>query len=485
MQQNASAQEFRIYDNGLIYSDTTMQKLQIVVDSLNLKYRSCEPYKEYYTVKQAIGYYVELDSGLNIAEAAENVGYDIDYDYFLRRYPKASVKKVLVVKAMTNGYKGTPMMDYEIVSAENISGGGISVKDTSLYSQSQVKGWVYRYSERSNYSPESLTAFYFPDGFTQQKIPFQYARMIQYADCMIDTSAQLFDDSAVVTGGLFFDLEEKTGAGKATEAFFEYVHQQTNYPNEEKAKKEGKDFWDLRREWAQKTRWEIIDRKLAHSDTFRALLENAINEVLANGGNVPGLEPYAERYYSLDAALDLMRTRIVAGSCSEDEAPREHVRDIAILSARASRWDVFVRAHLDIMNDRFYRTTDGFYAWGDRQTYIKELEELGIDVPGMLLGTNFRMENPSGNHYFGRPGRLGRALTESNDITGVEQQMAAIIEDKDLDLYNRVAFYFLYANYISYIDDKEQRDKRFEGFRKATLSLPYFFRKDIPYDRLH
>jgi hypothetical protein len=78
------------------------------------------------------------------------------------------------------------------------------------------------------------------------------------------------------------------------------------------------------------------------------------------------------------------------------------------LAAETAEWPVFLRAHLDIMNDHFERFTDGSYAWGGRKTYLKEIEDLNIDVPDLLLGTSLRIVDPSENHYFGYSGRLGR-----------------------------------------------------------------------------
>ncbi|MBK7503592.1 MAG: hypothetical protein IPI52_00240, partial [Bacteroidetes bacterium] len=78
--------------------------------------------------------------------------------------------------------------------------------------------------------------------------------------------------------------------------------------------------------------------------------------------------------------LDEMRSTKVVGGCSQDSRPREHAINIAMLSAEVTNWEVFLKSHLDIMNDRFDRMSDGSYAYAQRKTYIKELEELDINV---------------------------------------------------------------------------------------------------------
>jgi hypothetical protein len=127
--------------------------------------------------------------------------------------------------------------------------------------------------------------------------------------------------------------------------------------------------------------------------------------------------------------------------------------NIAQLSAESFSWDVFLRAHLDIMNDRFRRVSDGSYAWGARNTYIKELEELNINTQDLILGITFRTSNPSDNHYFGSIRRLGRAIAESRDLQKFRSEILLGIRDEQLDVYNRVLLFYLFAN-LQYYDDQ-------------------------------
>ena len=99
--------------------------------------------------------------------------------------------------------------------------------------------------------------------------------------------------------------------------------------------------------------------------------------------------------------LTLMRCRRVIGMCSQDQSPRRHAMAIASLAGETQQWDIFMRAHMDILNDRFERMTDGSYAWEQRQTYLKELEELGLQVTDIMLGMSLRAANISTNHYSG------------------------------------------------------------------------------------
>ena len=170
--------------------------------------------------------------------------------------------------------------------------------------------------------------------------------------------------------------------------------------------------------------------------------------------------------------LDEMRSTKVIGGCSQDSRPREHAIHIALLSAETYNWEVFLKSHLDIMNDRFDRMSDGSYAWGQRNTYIKELEELNINVPDLILGISFRLENPASNHYFGSIGRVGRALSETKNRSEIEQAMLSIISDNELDTYNRLLFYFLFRNYNNNIKDETVKKANNDTLAIATKTLP-------------
>jgi hypothetical protein len=116
------------------------------------------------------------------------------------------------------------------------------------------------------------------------------------------------------------------------------------------------------------------------------------------------------------------------GLCSEDETPVLNALRAAREAADAGNWSVFIRAHLDLLNDRFLRMSDNSEVAGKRKTYINELEAIGLDVPDLVIGLSLR----GGNVW-----RLGRAMTESKDRVLFEQKIQAMIGDRRLDEFNR------------------------------------------------
>jgi hypothetical protein len=130
------------------------------------------------------------------------------------------------------------------------------------------------------------------------------------------------------------------------------------------------------------------------------------------------------------------------------------------------------------MNDRFERASDGSYAWEKRETYLKELEELNLNIVDLMLGLTLRAENAADNHYYGTIWRMGKALTESKDKPLFEQKAVAIMKDPSLDEFNRGLVFLLYRTYIDRLEEKEGKQKR-EELRKTINSFPGFIQTSI------
>lgn len=383
-------EEFKIYPNGLIYSEQTMGKLSHIVDSLNLKYKNCDFNTVFYSKSQIIGYVVRVEE-MNVLEAKKDMEDQMPFDDFLKKYPNASVERdVIILKSIYKNHDDQDVVEFEEFDLISDYSFSISSVDSSLFHKDLSNTWLLEYFEKTDHLGEWLRAFYFPENFSSVPIPQKYAEMIGYADCLIDTTTAKFKDN--LKGG-------RT---------------------------------DLPENW-----------------TSLSIEEKAI-------------------------LLDELRGTRVVGTCSHDSSPREHAIHIALLSAETYNWEVFLKAHLDIMNDRFARMSDASSSWGERNTYIKELEELNINVTDLILGISFRIENPASNHYYSSIGRVGRALAETTNRTEIEQAMLSIITDNELDLYNRVLFYYLFLNYNYYLVDEIIKKENDDKLAEALKTMPDF-----------
>lgn len=395
-----SAQEFTTFRNGLIYNEKTMDKLGKIVDSLHLKYKTCDLTKVFYSKKQVKGCIINLNSG-NIAQAKKDMDSNISLENFIIKYPSAKVRKdILITKTKTKDYDKKDIIRYDELSLNDDYALYLEKDYKKASAEKPEKGtWVYDYQPKTSYSEEYIKAFYFPENFKSIPLDQKYSKQIVYSDCLIDVSTTKFKENA------------------KSERFNATISLPENWQSLPKDKKE----------------------KL----------------------------------------LDEMRSAEAVGSCSNDFSPRIQGVNMALLSAETAHWEIFLKSHLDIMNDRFERVSDASYAWKDRQTYIKELEELDINVPDLLLGIYFRIDNPEKNHYYGNIGRLGRAISESKDNKLFLSQILSMVEDERLDDYNRVLAYFLYISCNYYT--KSKTEKKFNNAKiiNAVKKLPKYLADNI------
>ncbi len=463
IQAAAQFKEFKEYPNGFIYSETTMGQLNTIVDSLNLKYKVCELDRVYRSEQQAEGHYVYLKEG-NIVGAQKDIENGMPFSEWLLKYPQAEVtKNLLIIKYEYENYKGEHTTVFNsLITDQQLR----FTNQPELFHKPVYRTWMHQYHEKTEYGSERLKGFFFGSEFKSKPLPETYARMVQYVDCMVDTTETIFREAAQETSYYYTKDDESM-----VSSFLTYVHRHTQHPDFSMDAVGGTAYWKAYQEWNSQ-RFVRIDSHLVQKQRFQQLFTAAIDEALKLGNTNEEFEGYIGRYRSKQLALDLKRNRIVVGSCSMDDSPREHARSIAVLSAETVSWEIFLRAHLNIMNDRVSRVSDNSVAWEKRETYLGELEALGIDVLDLLLGSALRVENAHPNHYLGNIQRMGRALSEYSKPEALERRLLTMIRDKELDNYNRVLMYYLFLNYNHYLKDEDRKSANQERLMMALDSFP-------------
>ncbi|WP_353778328.1 hypothetical protein [Winogradskyella sp. 3972H.M.0a.05] len=377
--------EFQTYSNGLIYDSHTISKLQSIVDSLNLQFKACELTESYYSKPQSKAIHLLSEKRSGVVYKALKDG--TSPDELKKLYPELIISKpVLVSSHKRTNYKDEKQTVVQSITVTDDYEWSLYLDDHVDIPTTYKKGdWIIEKSKNR------IEAFYLLEDFKSSLFKDVYAEMIQYADCMIDTTSTKL-------------LENK-----------------------------GYDYFELSKN----------HKSMSLSDK--------------------------------EKLLDKLRRTKVIGMCSQDSSPRLHALDIALLSAETTNWEVFLKAHLDVMNDRFDRVSDGSYAWAGRKTYIKELEVLNINVIDLLLGTVLRFKNHNPNHYFSSIGRLGRALSETENKAEFEKKALNMIMDSELDDLNRIMIFYLIHNYMYYLTDEDHKQALKNKLETTEKSLPKYF----------
>ncbi len=479
--------EFKTYSNGLIYSPATMDKLHKVVDSLQLKFKTCDLHKTYYAKKQAKGHYFRLE-GKKTKELKKDLEKNISWSELTKKYEKLEIDSNLLLTSYID------KEEKELTIYGLIVEKGDNRRVEEKYKGKLPKSYTYFFDFWS-YNKGSIKGFYITQDFATQPLITPYARMIQYTDCMVDTTTEV----------LYENAERKWWIECSQTDTLSNTYDKFDYPNKpmqpdyntyyyEKWYNKPKDSIEqLRRDstksvialyYRQKYLWDSLRNeefrtKILETVEFQAQLKSFLPHAQQHRCSNDLIDRWLATYVSKEAVLEMKRKRRVVGGCSQDQSPRYHAVEIAMLAAETAKWEVFLRSHLNVMNDRFERVSDGSYAWGRRQTYIRELEELGINVTDLLLGICLRVENPSQNHYFGTIWRVGKALAETQNPDQVETKLLAMIADQELDTYNRLMMYYLFTNYNQYLADKVRQQQNESKLQTAVLSLPDFIKSRI------
>ncbi|GAB5398653.1 MAG: hypothetical protein Aureis2KO_02380 [Aureisphaera sp.] len=455
--------EFTTHENGLIYSPEAMSKLSEIVAMENQQFRVCDLSKDFKSNYQTTGYIFSLPKKQR-KNLLKDIKGSISLEEFLKKYKVAPDRKELVVQSQYEDYEGNTVVEINTYPSEY-----------SFYKENLRKGVAKEspWTVNKVYDGE-FDVLYLDGPLTSSKIPYKYARMIQYSECLVDTTATIHPKDAN-RSYLFFSEEAKKLKQlqliEKIDAEYAGVEPEPSYSDYEEYHAYQKEFRKY-----ENRKLSHIKEVLVEEPTFDKLLKESYEEALKRKISSDTFERYVALLLSKKEALALKRNRIVIGSCSQDSSPRYHAMNIAQLSAESYSWEVFVRAHLDIMNDNFQRVSDGSYAWGQRNTYIKELEELDINVPDLLLGITLRTSNPSQNHYYGSIRRVGRAIAESEQLPLFKTEILEAIANEELDAYNRLMFFYTYANLQYNLDMMEEK-----GFNKAKVEevrnlLPKYLR---------
>jgi|GEM_PF-6495747 len=476
--------EAPIDPNGLLYNITTIDHLRSIADSMQQRFHHSHPIRDYYSIQQGKGHYIRMSTG-DIQAAMADIKRGIGYDEFLKKYRSAKTDSfVLVTKEyIEDGYHHQTLVRY----ADELYTGSVeeSYFDIDLRDDRKDK-WVCNSTGPASYTKEELRAFYFLRPPASERLPDKYARLIFYTDFMIDTTTPLYYKDARIDDEIGF--RSRSARGPAFTRFQQYLDKQTDLflGKQHLEKLAGSSFRDSTEQLRINFMYFAVDSlkrcyiedSLSRSPEFQNLLSQAVTEVLDRKDlSNDDLEHYTAKYYSPDAALVMIRNRRIGYTCNIGASLLGPIRDINIarLAAATANWSVFLKTHLLFM---------GFEYGGKRITGIKELEDMDLHVPDLLLGSELRIANPSENHPFKYPCSVGRNLTEVADKKALEQKILSMIRSEELDDLNRLLLHNLFLNYLSFLPENKTRQAGLQQLEEADKKLPPYLYAKVKTDRL-
>lgn len=173
----------------------------------------------------------------------------------------------------------------------------------------------------------------------------------------------------------------------------------------------------------------------------------------------------------LNNLLEEWRNLRIKRDCGMDKRPLRYAVELAQIAAAAERWDIFLRAHLYVLEERYQVPCKEC-----PQTHMMELEALNIDVPALLLGSLLSIQSKHSHHYFKDHQKLAKALKEAKDKEYILEQVLTMIQEEQLDTYNRYKAAHLYLEYLlekRHIEDNKANFlEEVKTLKKAIATLP-------------
>jgi hypothetical protein len=461
---SAQSGEFTVYPNGYIYSEASMAQLHHIVDSLNIRFRACEVDRTYRSWPHARSRHLSL-SGNTVKAVVRDIEAGMSLEELQRRHSGLDLDPEVLCAFIRYTDDGEPMTTAVPISFSDRMEGRLDAPGDSFTGPGPHTGkWLLDLSEYNG--TDYLEAVVITEEPQWVEFPERYGRLVQYVDCLIDTTQRIYAEDAQRS------YRGEASENPATDRLRKRVEKAVSaQPPEWTGEEEDEAVYEAAYSSYEALRGRQVDSLAAQPD-FQKALDEAVQATLADHVGDPFLEELVIRYGKPADALALKRNRRVWGSCSMDDSPRRHALDIATLAAESVNWDIFLRAHLDILNDRFDRASDGSYAQAGRQTYVMELEELEIAVPDLLLGTLLRAENTNAGHYVASANRTGRAITEVKEAGAIAARLLAMIADPELDLYNRAVLYYAYLNYNGHLEDEALQARNEKALEEAMAGIP-------------
>lgn len=178
--------------------------------------------------------------------------------------------------------------------------------------------------------------------------------------------------------------------------------------------------------------------------------------------------------------LDDWRRLYIRKSCSQDGRPIRYAIELAQIAASANRWDIFLRAHLKILEKRYQKPCVNCI-----QTHMRELEAIGINVPDLLLGSNLQVQSTSAHRYRKPTKEIARALLECKDKEIILEQLLNMIKDPMLDILNRYLAATLYIDYLIVLHETTSKTTdstiAISLIQKTIMTLPPILRKKFDF----
>lgn len=416
-----------------IYSVEVREKLKELYHKKADSFYKCYYQDEYTSLAWASVTYLEIYSGRQ-DQFKSHLRAGVNIDSLKAWYRELTItENVLAIKYDYTGYNGQRKSNIITYNSLNTEEFDLDQNEENTFAIGST------YKKRQ----QGTNAIILPNKWHVQALNQTCNSLINYVDCMISNCTQIYD---------YLDSDSRSVNNNVYDPLFDYIdvlvpkpvyEQQKGYTNDLYSKARAQRNTRKKKAYIEQ-RKRTIQQSSKEDLQFKKLYQQAIDIWQLDAIGSEKLENIVEQVGDIELALQMKRKRRVVGYCSMDNGPANHLKSIATLSALAADWDLFIKTHMHLINDRFESAVYSSYGEESRNTPIHDLESIGLEPDKLFVGSLLRAQDTKENHYFSNFSRIARAISQLSKPSASIELLVSIVNDTSADIPNRInAWYSL------------------------------------------
>lgn len=437
--------------HNCVYSVEVRDKLKKLYDDRANAYYNCYYQDEYTSVEWASVSYLEIYSGRQ-NQLVSHIGQGISLDSITSWYREVDLlHNVLAIKYDYVDYHGRNQS--HIITYNELNNQEFSIDQKSPK--------IYATSTTYNKGHKRTSVIMLPKKWHSQPLSNESNALINYVDCMISNCTSIYNYS---------QKERRSVNRNVYDPLLEYIDIKIPEPIFEKQKGYTNDLYsqEIEKRNKQKAKLHESQRRdiiisLAQRDSlFLKLYREAVAIWHDDKIDSEDLESIVELVGGPRQALQMKRGRRVMGSCSMDIGPTNHLKEIARLSALSSDWDIFIKSHMNVINDRFDAAVYSSYGEASRNTPIHDFEAIGLEPDKLFIGSLMQASDTKAKHYVSNASRIARAISQLSDPNPSIRLLIQIIRDESTDIPNRINAWYTLLRINRYNEKSISKNKIYD-----------------------
>ncbi len=282
-------------------------------------------------------------------------------------------------------------------------------------------------------------ALYFDKEWNYQLIDPKFGDLITYSLCVVDAKTPVFLSNT------------KTISRQGKDEGFDligYIDSLAQFQYKDSLSRSDR---EKREDWIRHFAAEDLQLKNA----YYSILEKGYHQFVH-----PTLEQLAFQFEDEEGLLAFHRNQAIRGSCSMDDRPIKQLEKIAHNAALLMDWDLFIKTHLDLINNRYLASAYSSYGVANRKNPANSLEII-FDPMDLFLGTILQYHQKSEKQYQSNRFQIAKSILALQEKEVLIEKLIEMSRHSGLDVYNRLCI----LDMLEYLHRLEP-----ENLRESTLA---------------